>query len=218
MQKVVGPDGKVVFDETGRPGTRVLDPDVAACEVSILHGRLESPRGTASGKGIPGHDAFGKTGTNDNQISSAFLGGTPDLVSFVWHGVPEEDVPGAGFGAGIPNTIWRDFMIPATLGARQTTRSRRRGPRATRPGKVIDPVKGRTDQPALAAASTAGATRHDPHSSAGTRARRLRPRPLLPPRRPRPRSLRRSPAIPAAVAVVAGATGSPMPGSKRRFR
>ncbi len=38
VQKVVGADGKVVFDETGRPGTRVLDPDVANCEVSILHG------------------------------------------------------------------------------------------------------------------------------------------------------------------------------------
>ncbi len=44
VQKVVGADGKVVFDETGRPGTRVLDPDVAACEVSILHGPLECRR------------------------------------------------------------------------------------------------------------------------------------------------------------------------------
>src|SRR5262249_59800130 len=40
VSKVVGPDGKVVFDETGRPGTRVLDPDVAHCEVSILHGPI----------------------------------------------------------------------------------------------------------------------------------------------------------------------------------
>src|SRR4249919_3305469 len=117
VQKVVGPDGKVVFDETGRPGTRALDPDVANCEVSILHGPIDSPGGTAQGKGIPGHDAFGKTGTNDKQISSAFLGGTPDLVSFVWHGVPEQDVPGAGFSAGVPNAIWRNFMIPATQSA-----------------------------------------------------------------------------------------------------
>src|SRR5215211_4101018 len=78
VQKVVGADGKVVFDETGRPGDRVLDPDVAACEASILHGPL-GPGGTADGKGIPGRDAFGKTGTNDREISSAFLGGTPDL-------------------------------------------------------------------------------------------------------------------------------------------
>jgi membrane peptidoglycan carboxypeptidase len=72
VQKVVGADGKPVFDETGRPGTRVLDPDVAACEVSILHGPIES--GTAAGKGIPGRDAWGKTGTNDRQISSRSSG------------------------------------------------------------------------------------------------------------------------------------------------
>jgi membrane peptidoglycan carboxypeptidase len=144
VSKVVGPDGKVVFDETGRPGTRVLDPDVANCEVSILHGPIDSPGGTAQGKGIPGKDAFGKTGTNDEQRSSAFLGGTPDLVAFVWHGVPErQDVPGAGFGAGIPNTIWRNFMIPATQGTPDDAFPAP-GPACDAPGKVIDPVLGRT--------------------------------------------------------------------------
>ena len=61
VQKVVGADGKVVFDETGRPGTRVLDPDVAACEVSILHGPLGAG-GTASGKGIPWPRRVGQDG------------------------------------------------------------------------------------------------------------------------------------------------------------
>jgi len=145
VSKVVGPDGKVVFDETGRPGTRVLDPDVAHCEVSILHGPIDDPAGTASGKGIPGKDAFGKTGTNDAQRSSAFLGGTQDLVSFVWHGVPErQDIPGAGFGAGIPNTIWRNFMIPATQSAPDDPFPAP-GDACDAPGKVIDPVLGRTN-------------------------------------------------------------------------
>jgi len=146
VSKVVGADGKVVFDETGRPGTRVLDPDVANCEVSILHGPIDS--GTAAGKGIPGKDAFGKTGTNDNQISSAFLGGTPDLVSFVWHGNPDVDQPGAGFGAGIPNTIWRNFMIPATRNMPNDPFPSP-GPNCDAPGRFIDPVQGRTDKPAL---------------------------------------------------------------------
>jgi penicillin-binding protein 1A len=148
VSKVVGADGKVVFDETGRPGTRVLDPDVANCEVSILHGPIDSPDGTASGKGIPGKDAFGKTGTNDNEISSAFLGGTPDLVSFVWHGNPDVDQPGAGFGAGVPNTIWRNFMIPATQNMPNDAFPTP-GPNCDAPGRFIDPVQGRTDQPAL---------------------------------------------------------------------
>jgi len=117
---------------------------VAHCEVSILHGPIDDPAGTASGKGIPGKDAFGKTGTNDAQRSSAFLGGTQDLVSFVWHGVPErQDIPGAGFGAGIPNTIWRNFMIPATQGAPDDPFPAP-GPACDAPGKVIDPLLGRT--------------------------------------------------------------------------
>jgi penicillin-binding protein 1A len=143
VSKVVDAEGRVVFDETGRPGTRVLDPDVAHCEVSILHGPIDDPGGTASGKGIPGTDAFGKTGTNDNEISSAFLGGTPDLVSFVWHGNPDVDQPGAGFGAAIPNTIWRDFMIPATQNQPNDTFPAP-GPNCDAPGKFVDPVLGRT--------------------------------------------------------------------------
>ena len=146
VQKVVDQDGKVVFDETGRPGSRVLDPEVANCEVSILHGPL-GPGGTASGKGIPGHDAWGKTGTNDRQISSAFIGGTPNLVSFVWHGNPDADEPGAGFGAGVPNTIWRNFMIPATQNVPDAGFPSS-GPACDAPGRFIDPVAGRTDKPA----------------------------------------------------------------------
>jgi membrane peptidoglycan carboxypeptidase len=142
VSKVVGPDGKVVFDETGRPGTRVLDPEVAACEASILHGPLEY--GTAAGKGLAGHDAFGKTGTTDRKVTSAFIGGTPDLVSFAWHGVPEEDVPGAGFGAQVPNAIWRGFMNPALAG-KPNTQFPAPGPACDAPGKVIDEVAGRTD-------------------------------------------------------------------------
>jgi membrane peptidoglycan carboxypeptidase len=143
VSKVVEPDGRVVFDESGRPGTRVLDPDVAHCEVSILHGPINDPAGTASGKGIPGYDAFGKTGTNDRQVSSAFLGGTSNLVTDVWHGVPEQDVPGAGFGAGIPNAIWRSFMIPALRGTADSPFPPP-GPACAAPGKFVDPLLGRT--------------------------------------------------------------------------
>jgi penicillin-binding protein 1A len=146
VSKVVDQDGKVLFDETGRPGNRALDPEVANCEVSILHGPL-GPGGTAGGKGIPGRDAWGKTGTNDRQISSAFIGGTPNLVSFVWHGNPDADEPGAGFGAGVPNTIWRNFMIPAT-GSLPDTAFPSPGPACNAPGRFIDPVAGRTDKPA----------------------------------------------------------------------
>jgi penicillin-binding protein 1A len=144
VSKVLDADGKVVFDETGRPGRIALAPDAARCEVSILHGPIDDPSGTASGEGIPGYDAFGKTGTNDDKASSAFLGGTQNLVSFVWHGVPDHDVPGgAGFGAGIPNAIWRYLMIPALNGTPDQPFPPP-GPDCDAPGKVVDPVLGRT--------------------------------------------------------------------------
>jgi penicillin-binding protein 1A len=144
VSKVVGPDGKVLFDETGRPGERVLDPEVAACAASILHGPLGGG-GTADGKAPVGHDAFGKTGTTDEKITATFLGATPTLAAFVWHGVPEENIPGAGFGGERPATIWNDFMNRALRG---TPNEDFPAPGGTcdAPGKLIDenPGAGRT--------------------------------------------------------------------------
>src|SRR5262249_34207431 len=92
---------------------------------------------------IPGHDAFGKTGTNDQKVSSAFLGGTTNLIADVWHGLPDRDAPGAGFGADVPNAIWRGFMVPAVGGTADTPFAPP-GPACAAPGKFIDPVHGRT--------------------------------------------------------------------------
>jgi membrane peptidoglycan carboxypeptidase len=143
VSKVVGPDGKTVFDDSNRSSNRVLDPQVAACTASILHGPIDDPNGTASGRGIPGHDTFGKTGTTDQKTSATFLGGTPDLVSYVWHGDPDADVPGAGFGGERPASIWNDFMNRA-LGTRPDNRFPAPGPACDAPGKFIDPILGQT--------------------------------------------------------------------------
>jgi penicillin-binding protein 1A len=143
VSKVVGPDGKVVFDETGRPGERVLDPDVAACAANILHGPLGAG-GTANGKAPFGHDAFGKTGTTDREITATFLGATTSLAAFVWHGVPEENVPGAGFGGERPATIWNNFMNRVLRGTPNEDFPPPTGGACDAPGKVIDPIAGRT--------------------------------------------------------------------------
>src|SRR5262249_60635286 len=51
--------------------------------------------------------------------------------------------PGAGFGAGAPNTIWRDFMLPAVRGTADAPFPPP-GPACDAPGKFVDPVHGRT--------------------------------------------------------------------------
>lgn len=143
VSKVVGPDGKIVFDDSHRNGNRVLDPQVAACAASILHGPIDDPNGTASGKAVPGHDAFGKTGTTDQKTSASFLGGTPDLAAYVWHGDPDADVPGAGFGGERPASIWNEFVKRA-LGTQPDDPFPSPGLACDAPGKLIDPILGRT--------------------------------------------------------------------------
>jgi penicillin-binding protein 1A len=141
VQKVLGPDGKVIFDDSAPAGERVLDPGVAACAVNILHGPL-SGGGTASGKAPRGHDAFGKTGTTDARTNAAFLGSVGQLTAFVWHGAPEGNVPGAGFGGQIPATIWNRFMNNALAGT-PDERFPPPGGTCNAPGQAVNPEGGR---------------------------------------------------------------------------
>ncbi|HKA94601.1 MAG TPA: transglycosylase domain-containing protein [Acidimicrobiia bacterium] len=209
VSKVVGPDGKTVFDDSHRSGNRVLDPQVAACTASVLHGPIDEPIGTASGKGIPGHDAFGKTGTTDQKTSATFLGGTPDLVSYVWHGNPDADVPGAGFGGDRPASIWNDFMKRA-LGSQPDDPFPTPGPACDAPGKFIDPILGRTtDVPAPAAPPPGSTSPPVPGSQAPPTSRAPLPAPLPvpPPPSTRPPVTVPQPSLPAAGPGVDGGNG-----------
>src|SRR5262249_40483811 len=96
-------------------------------------------------------------------ISSAFIGGAPNLLSFVWHGHPHADEPGAGVGAGIPNTILRNFMIPSTQNLPPAPLPSPREGRDA-PGRVIHTPDGRPAQPPAPAHR---APRHDPRPGAG---------------------------------------------------
>jgi membrane peptidoglycan carboxypeptidase len=145
VSKVLNPKGEVVFDDTAPAGERALEPDVAACAVDILHGPLAGG-GTASGKAPRGHDAFGKTGTTDDETNAAFLGGTGQLTAFVWHGAPEGNVSGAGFGGQVPATIWNRFMNNALTGLPDEPFPPS-GPQCNAPGKLVNPEGGRFDRP-----------------------------------------------------------------------
>jgi penicillin-binding protein 1A len=107
-------------DITNHPTTkRVLSPEVAATEKSMLQG-VVGPGGTAPLAAIPGVVVFGKTGTTSNYVDAWFVGSTPTMTTAVWVGYPNNAVPmatnynGAPVEGGtFPAIIWNDFMTQA---------------------------------------------------------------------------------------------------------
>lgn len=62
-------------------------------------------------------DAFGKTGTSQDNRDALFVGFAGDLVVGVWVG-NDDNTPLRGVnGGGLPARIWRDFMSQAVSGA-----------------------------------------------------------------------------------------------------
>jgi membrane peptidoglycan carboxypeptidase len=114
VRRIETPDGEVVFDDRELPGKRAISENAATCEMDLLRGVVTG--GTGTGARLSSHTNFGKTGTTDNKADANFLGGTPQLVAFVWHGNALARVPGAGFGGQIPARIFKAFMDAALAG------------------------------------------------------------------------------------------------------
>ena len=71
--------------------------------------------GTGTAAALPNADVAGKTGTTDNSVDAWFNGITPTLVSSVWMGDPNGEVPmyvdgTEVYGADYPTQIWHDVM------------------------------------------------------------------------------------------------------------
>jgi membrane peptidoglycan carboxypeptidase len=148
VQKVIGPDGTVVFDETS-PGISVLHPDVAACEQNILRHVVIGPEGHTGGNAnVDGHSVFGKTGTTDERADAWFIGATPQLATAVWFGNWRGRVRGAGFGGDSAAPVFRDFMTRA-LADQPEVPLPPAGPVCARSGGVVNPVGGYQQAPAI---------------------------------------------------------------------
>ena len=112
--KIVAPDGEVVFDAKNVPADRAISAETAACETDLMRGVITGGTGTAAS--LAGRPAAGKTGTTDNKADANFLGFTPQLATFIWHGNALARVPGAGFGGQIPARIFKAYMDAALEG------------------------------------------------------------------------------------------------------
>ncbi|MEX0666617.1 MAG: transglycosylase domain-containing protein [Acidimicrobiia bacterium] len=114
VSKIVAPDGEVVFDAKNLVSSRAISANAAACETDLMRGVVSGGTGTAAR--LNDRPTAGKTGTTDNLADANFLGFTPQLATFIWHGSPLARIPGAGFGGGIPARIFKRYMDAALTG------------------------------------------------------------------------------------------------------
>ena len=145
VQKVVGPDGKVLIDNGSDPGDEVLTKDVADCEANVLRGVVTG--GTGGNANVAGQEIFGKTGTTDNRADAWFIGANPaGFGTAARHrGVvrqPHRGDRGAGFGgdsvgAGVPGVHERGPLGRSETGLPDP------GPVCSRPGQYVNPDGGR---------------------------------------------------------------------------
>jgi len=121
VSKVVGPDGRVIFDDSQPGGLRVLNQDIADCEAAVLQGVVN--RGTGTAAALGDRPVAGKTGTTDLKTDAWFLGYTPQLATVVWMGASNAAVPMSNvggitvFGGTYPARIWHQFMSTELDGA-----------------------------------------------------------------------------------------------------
>ncbi len=118
ITRVLGPQGELI-DENRLVSTPVVDPRIAYTATEILKGVIDHGTGEAADIGRP---AAGKTGTTQQYRDAWFVGYTPDLVTAVWVGYPDEqkemtDVHGIKVSGGtFPARIWAAYMKEALAG------------------------------------------------------------------------------------------------------
>jgi penicillin-binding protein 1C len=112
--RVVGPQGKVLYQWRPTPGRRAVSPQVAYLITSILSDNTaRMPEFGASSPLLLDRPAAAKTGTTSDFHDNWTVGYTPDLAVGVWVGnadnVAMRDVSGISGAA----PVWHDFMQAA---------------------------------------------------------------------------------------------------------
>jgi penicillin-binding protein 1A len=130
---------------------RVLAPEVATTETSMLETVLQYGTGKAAALG---QFAAGKTGTTSNYVDAWFVGWDSKYTVAVWVGYPNRFVPmltdfdgGPVLGGTFPALIWHDFMVTSMRvekeraeeqAARRPTLQERRALGATHAGGEVE--------------------------------------------------------------------------------
>jgi penicillin-binding protein 1A len=152
VSRVKGPQGRILEKRTARDGRRVAEENDALQAVYAMKQVLCC--GTAAGNS-PGFDAFGKTGTTDDEADVWFCGASTEVAACVWVGHPEGRVPMPGYSGGaIAAPIWRAFMVavhenlePGTFPAPSFTGAPVQGVVQPEPTTAPSPVATETAEP-----------------------------------------------------------------------
>jgi penicillin-binding protein 1A len=115
ITKVANEKGRPIDDNTARP-VQALSEENAALVTSLLQNVIKYGTGKAAALS-GGRPAAGKTGTTENYGDAWFVGYTPQLVTAVWVGYPN-DVRSMSYqfhgkpvaGGTFPALIWKSFM------------------------------------------------------------------------------------------------------------
>ena len=140
--KVTDAAGKVI-DDNRLVRTQVIDPRIAYTVTDVLKGVIDY--GTARAADI-GRAAAGKTGTTQEYRDAWFVGYTPDVVTAVWVGYPDEQKPMTNVhgikvtGGSFPALIWAAYMRGALAGIPPTDFTKPAGTEWV--AVTIDPVSG----------------------------------------------------------------------------
>jgi penicillin-binding protein 1A len=102
--------------------TRRLGSSTQRAMLELLSAPIKQGTGTAARLGI---DAYGKTGTSQDNRDALFIGFADDLVVGVWVGNDDNKPLGGINGGNVPARIWRDFMSQAIRGAAPAKPQRR---------------------------------------------------------------------------------------------
>ncbi|MCB0993100.1 MAG: PBP1A family penicillin-binding protein [Acidimicrobiales bacterium] len=116
VTRVLGPDGEVIYQHAPSP-LRVLERETADQVTQVLQQVISRGTGVRARIGRP---AAGKTGTGQNWADAWFVGYTPELVTSVWVGFAEGQVPMVPpttrirvTGGTWPAEVWQMFMTSA---------------------------------------------------------------------------------------------------------
>lgn len=110
IERIVGPDGDLLYEHQPPAPTQVVDPDLADIAIWLLQQVVDRGTGVEARRelGVP---LAGKTGTTNDEKDTWFVGMSPRVATAVWVGFDQPRSLGAGnTGGATALPIWIDYM------------------------------------------------------------------------------------------------------------